>query len=93
MSKFIQPRRELEARSKTMKTKITEDELKNLSEITGSAEYGILILLKGYVDGVEKTLLCIDISDTDTHLIYPKAVLIDLEKEEVLGPDKEPLNK
>lgn len=84
----------MKERSKTMsKTKITEDELKVLSEITSSADMGLLILLKGYVDGVEKTLLCIDIMDTDTHLIYPKAVLIDLEKEEVLGPDKEPLNK
>ena len=84
----------LKERSKTMsKTKITKDEVEILSEITTSAEMGLLILLKGYVDGVEKTLLCIDIKDTDTHLIYPKAVLIDLEKEEILGPDKEPLNK
>jgi len=75
------------------KTKINEVELEILSEIATSAELGYLILMKGYVDGVEKTLLCIDIADTDTHLIYPKAVLIDPEKEEVLGPDKEPLNK
>jgi len=75
------------------KTKITKDEVEILSEITSSAEIGLLILLKGYVNGTEKTLLCIDIADTDTHLIYPKAVLIDPEKEEILGPDKEPLNK
>ena len=76
-------------KTKQEKTKITKDELDALEEIIGVGE--MLILMKGYFNGKERTLLCIDIEDGGTHFIYPKAVLIDLEKDIVLGPDGEEL--
>lgn len=76
-------------KARIKKAKITDEEVDILHEISVSGEMGKLILMKGYVNSKERTLLCIDIEDDGTHYIYPKAVLIDLEKDIVLGPDME----
>ena len=73
------------------KTKISDSELDILHEISTAGEMGYLILVKGYLNDKEVTLLCIDIeSENGDHYVYPKAVLLNLE-DTVLGPDGEEL--
>lgn len=74
---------------------IPEKYKESYEELIRATELDMLTLWVGYVNGEKRVLLCIEVIDeeNDDYIIYPYAVMIDHERDEVWDFDRRPMTQ